>query len=379
MGKLVLNGVEYTGGGDYSESVSVTQIQSTGTKIATISVNDVDTDLYAPSGGASTDTKVKQIPTDSTVADYELLFSKTDDNTEHIEEVRKTQFLKYNPSTHNLNIKGHYYPDPKGASLSVRYTHEYGENYIGVAAQPAYTMLYLTNHHPVLPDSPIISLTRTYTEQRTTLDNIYITTTDIDLSGTNNTWDGTHTSLKDAIAAAGGTSTLRGLSDVTISSATNGQVLKYDYSTSKWVNGKDSLSNLSDITITTPTDKQTLIYDNTSSKWVNGTTNLGDLGNVVLTTPVNGQVLKYNSVNSRWENANESGGGGGGYTEVVGTLLAGNTTVTLSDNAITPTATYDFYTDVYGVNPTNVSISVGSITLTFEEQSSDVIVKVRVS
>ena len=379
MGKLMLNGVEYTGGGDYSESVSVTQIQSTGTKIATISVNDVDTDLYAPSGGSSTDTKVTQIPTDDTVADYELLFSKTADNTEHTEEVRKTQFLKYNPSTRNLSIKGHYYPNPKGASLSVRYTHEYGENYIGVTAQPAYTMLHLTNHHPVLPDSPIISLTRTYTEQRSTLDQIYITTTDIDLSGTNNTWDGTNTSLKSAIAACSGTRNLRGLSDVTISSVTNGQVLKYDYSTSKWVNGKDSLSNLSDITITTPTDKQTLMYDNATSKWVNGTTNLGDLGNVVITTPANNQVLKYNSTTSRWENANESGGGGGSYTEVTGTLLAGNTTVTITDSAITPTATYDFYTDVYGINPTNVNILTGSITLTFEEQSSDVLVKVRVS
>ena len=42
--------LEKTEGGGGS-SVSVTQIQSTGTKIATITVDDTPTDLYAPTGG----------------------------------------------------------------------------------------------------------------------------------------------------------------------------------------------------------------------------------------------------------------------------------------------------------------------------------------
>ena len=37
-----------TGGGGSGSTVSVTQIQSTGTKIATITVDDVPTDLYSP-------------------------------------------------------------------------------------------------------------------------------------------------------------------------------------------------------------------------------------------------------------------------------------------------------------------------------------------
>lgn len=75
------------------------------------------------------------------------------------------------------------------------------------------------------------------------------------------------------------------------------------------------------------------------------------------------------------------GGGSGGslYTDITGTLTAGNTTVTIANEAITTTATYDFYTDTYGVNPIDVSVSTGSITLTFEEQVSDVTVKVRIS
>lgn len=45
----------------------------------------------------------------------------------------------------------------------------------------------------------------------------------------------------------------------------------------------------------------------------------------------------------------------------------------------TSSSTLDIYTNVFGVNPTNVSVSSGSITLTFPSQSSNVNVKVRVS
>lgn len=69
----------------------------------------------------------------------------------------------------------------------------------------------------------------------------------------------------------------------------------------------------------------------------------------------------------------------GGYTEVTGTLTAGNTSVTLSDASITTSSTIDVYTDTFGVNPTAVSVSTGSVTLTFPAQASNVGVKVRVS
>lgn len=66
-------------------------------------------------------------------------------------------------------------------------------------------------------------------------------------------------------------------------------------------------------------------------------------------------------------------------TEVTGTLTAGQTSLTLQDASITSSSTLDFYTSIYGVNPTNVSVSTGSVTLTFEAQSSNMSVKVRVS
>ena len=71
--------------------------------------------------------------------------------------------------------------------------------------------------------------------------------------------------------------------------------------------------------------------------------------------------------------------GGLPYTDVTGTLTAGSTSITLSDASITTTSTLDLYTDAFGVNPTNVVVSNGSVTLTFEAQQTNIGVKVRVS
>ena len=60
------------------------------------------------------------------------------------------------------------------------------------------------------------------------------------------------------------------------------------------------------------------------------------------------------------------------------TLLAGSTTLVLSDASITSTSTLDVFTDVYGVSPTDMVASTGSVTLTFEAHESDLGVKVRV-
>jgi hypothetical protein len=70
--------------------------------------------------------------------------------------------------------------------------------------------------------------------------------------------------------------------------------------------------------------------------------------------------------------------GGASYTDVTGTLAAGSTSLVLSDASITTSSTLDIYTDVYGVNPTAVTVSTGSVTLTFEAQQAAIAVKVRV-
>lgn len=72
---------------------------------------------------------------------------------------------------------------------------------------------------------------------------------------------------------SGGSSTLTDLTDTTISSPSNGQVLAYDSATSKWKNsnasgGASSLNELSDVTISSASNGQVLKHNGTS--WVNG-------------------------------------------------------------------------------------------------------------
>ena len=107
-------------------------------------------------------------------------------------------------------------------------------------------------------------------------------------------------------------SNINSLTDVTIASPANGQVLKYNGTA--WVNGIDevgdslTLDNLTDVVITgTPSNGQVLKYDTGTSKWINAADALGDsltldnLTDVVITgTPSTGQILKYNGTN--WVN-----------------------------------------------------------------------------
>ena len=66
------------------------------------------------------------------------------------------------------------------------------------------------------------------------------------------------------------------------------------------------------------------------------------------------------------------------YVEVSGTLTAGQTSIKLTNSAITTDSKFDFYTSIYGVSPTNVTVAAGSITLTFDAQKTDMNVEVRV-
>lgn len=65
--------------------------------------------------------------------------------------------------------------------------------------------------------------------------------------------------------------------------------------------------------------------------------------------------------------------------ELTGTLTAGSTTLTLSDVSITSSSTLEVFTDIFGAWLENMVVSTGSVVLTFESQSADMSVKVRVS
>lgn len=68
-----------------------------------------------------------------------------------------------------------------------------------------------------------------------------------------------------------------------------------------------------------------------------------------------------------------------GWTDLVGTLTAGQTSLTIQNALITTDKTIEVYTDTFGINPSNVVVTTGQIVLTFASQASDVGVKVRVS
>lgn len=59
-------------------------------------------------------------------------------------------------------------------------------------------------------------------------------------------------------------------------------------------------------------------------------------------------------------------------------LQAGSTEITFTDSAITESSMISVYTDVYGVNPTEASVTTGNCTLTFDAQESDVSVRIEV-
>lgn len=100
------------------------------------------------------------------------------------------------------------------------------------------------------------------------------------------------------------------LSDVTVTSVQNNQILKYDSTQNQWVNTSTgavtTLDSLSDVVITSVSDGQVLKYDNATSRWVNGTDSasvaMADITDVTITSLTNGQVLQYNSTTTEWEN-----------------------------------------------------------------------------
>lgn len=65
-------------------------------------------------------------------------------------------------------------------------------------------------------------------------------------------------------------------------------------------------------------------------------------------------------------------------TQSVTLSTSADTTVTFSNAAITADSMIDVYTNVYGVNPSNISVSTGSCTLTFAKASTAQTISVRI-
>lgn len=67
-----------------------------------------------------------------------------------------------------------------------------------------------------------------------------------------------------------------------------------------------------------------------------------------------------------------------GDSIITGTLVAGQTSITILNDYITIDSVLDFYTSIYGVNPLTVSVVAGGVTLTFNAQASNMDVGVKI-
>ena len=127
-------------------------------------------------------------------------------------------------------------------------------------------------------------------------------------------------------------------------------------------------TNIADITVDGTT---TQLFAPTSG----GASSLSGLSDVNITSVSNGQILQYDSSSDKWVNGNAPAS----YTEVTGTLSAGSTSITLSDASITTSSTIDIYTDPIELDHNDATTTTGSTTITFDAQSQNITVKVRVS
>lgn len=87
----------------------------------------------------------------------------------------------------------------------------------------------------------------------------------------------------------------------------------------------------------------------------------------------NNNLQYYNTSNSTWTDVKLKIN-----TVYTATLSAGSTSVMIINSAITTNSVLSFYTSVYGLNPKDVSVINGGVTLTFDAQQSSVTVGVRI-
>lgn len=140
-------------------------------------------------------------------------------------------------------------------------------------------------------------------EQYVRIDDAWVNlgSTDVDLSGY----------VTDSDLAA---LTIGDLYNIEIVAPTDGQVLTYDATNSKWVNSDGSgvvasLDDIGDVDLTSLVNGQTIVWDETNSKWVNASIpsaidELNDISDVDITNPSDGDVLTYDASNGVWVNGN---------------------------------------------------------------------------
>ena len=161
------------------------------------------------------------------------------------------------------------------------------------------------------------------------------------------TTDATNDSITIAAAGGGGASAINDLSDVTISSPSNGQVLKWDSTSSAWVNGTDATAGAGTFISLTDTPSSfgsagQILRINTAGDGIEFATvsagySDGDVDTHLNTsTATAGQVLSWTGTDYDWI----TGGAGGGSSTFAGTTDAIEADINVADIAVQAAATY---------------------------------------
>ncbi len=142
--------------------------------------------------------------------------------------------------------------------------------------------------------------------------------------------------------------------DDLITGTAKGQLIEYSGTEWSVINGLP-INDLSDVTISSPLNGQVITYNTALNRWQNQAAaaqvnsdwnavsgvaeilnkptipvNLDDLADVNAPTPSNGQVLTYNTTSGDWEAATPSGGGGSGTVTSVGLTMPAPTNAAFS-------------------------------------------------
>ena len=357
------------GGGGGGSSVSFTQILATGTKIGTITIDGVPTDIYAP----APPTKTSDLTNDSNfVSDASYVHTDNNYTTTEKNKLADLNQVEANPSSGtsagdltSIEIDGTKYNIPSGGGGTTVVANPSGE------ATANLNKLQVGNDIYAIPSSG--------GGGGVTYDKGYSTTEQAVCSWT----DGTTVYQKTFYVEGDGSTR-----NYTVQTGiTNGKLLvSAEVSGLRWDSAKRWWSpcymNIDDFSWSTHFSlaqdfsefnikanqyaiknmSVTLRYTKTTDVPFEGVLPLNELSDVDITTPTNGQVLAYNSTTGKWENTN-GGGGSASWTDVTGTLAAGSTSITLSSPAITPNSSIEPWTDTYGVVPTNMEVIQSSSVL----------------
>lgn len=117
----------------------------------------------------------------------------------------------------------------------------------------------------------------------------------------------------------GGASALTDLTDVNVSSPSDGQVLKYDSTTQKWKNENESGGgSVNDVQL----DGTSVVNEQGVAQLT--TPNVNDLKDTNISSPSSGQTLQYNATTQKWENATPASGGNVDDVKVNGASVVTN-------------------------------------------------------